>query len=256
MTSPQPTPTPSTQLLPPRTILRDDIAYILPMGIFLIFTQIGSTWSNLYTTSYIAKTLIVPVALALCWRYYTKIQWTHLGLGALVGIVGLVQWVGMDKLLVLFFHWAHAHGGGLLDWVPVYGKIGIEGVPTDSFNPFNDIANPAYRWTFITLRWACASLVVPVMEELFWRDFLWRSFIAPADFKLARIGERDRNAILFVALLFATVHIQWITAIGWGLLIAWLLIRTGSLGACIVAHAVTNFLLGLYVLVTHDWYFW
>jgi CAAX prenyl protease-like protein len=94
------------------------------------------------------------------------------------------------------------------------------------------------------------------MEELFWRDFLWRSFSAPNDFKLAQVGERDWRAAIFVSLLFATVHIQWLTAIGWGLMIAWLLIRTRSLGACIVAHAVTNFLLGAYVLYTHDWYFW
>ena len=29
-----------------------------------------------------------------------------------------------------------------------------------------------------------------------------------------------------------------------------------KLGACIIAHAVTNFLLGAYVLWTRDWYFW
>ncbi|HZZ44290.1 MAG TPA: CAAX prenyl protease-related protein [Tepidisphaeraceae bacterium] len=240
----------------PHKVIRDDIAYILPMGIFLVFTQVGVSWPAHYVFSYIAKTLIVPVALVMCWRYYTKIQWTHLGLGVVVGVVGLVQWVGMDKLLAIFFQWAHVHGGGWLDWVPVYGSIGVSGVPTDSFNPFKELPNPYYCWIFIVLRWGCASLVVPVMEELFWRDFLWRNIIAPADFKLAQIGERDRNAILFVALLFATVHIQWITAIGWGLLIAWLLIRTKSLGACIVAHGVTNFLLGAYVLYTHDWYFW
>lgn len=249
------TDAPVTTTDPRPSRLRDDVAYILPMGIFLVFTQVGASWPGLYTVSYLAKTFTVPVALYLCWRHYTKIQWTHLWLGALVGVVGLVQWVGMDKLLVLLFQWLHAHGG-LFDWVPVYGNIGASGVPTDSFNPFKDIASPAFRWTFIPLRWACAALVVPVMEELFWRDFLWRSFSAPADFKLADVGERDWRAAVFVSLLFATVHIQWITAIGWGLLVAWLLIRTRSLGACVVAHAVTNFLLGAYVLYTHDWYYW
>jgi CAAX prenyl protease-like protein len=115
---------------------------------------------------------------------------------------------------------------------------------------------PAVVWTFIAIRWGCASLVVPVMEELFWRDFLWRTIAAPADFKLAQVGERDTKAFWLVALAFSTVHIQWITAIIWGLLIGWLLIRTRSLGACIVAHGVTNFLLGIYVLYTKDWYYW
>ena len=35
-----------------------------------------------------------------------------------------------------------------------------------------------------------------------------------------------------------------------------LLVYTKSLGACIIAHAVTNLLLALYVLKTHDWAFW
>lgn len=237
-----------------RSAVRDDIAYIVPMAIFLLFTQVGVTWPDYFPHSYVAKTLIVPVALAVLWRYYTKIQWTHLGLGVIVGVVGLFQWVYFDKLVIMGFEWAHAHGG-FLDWVPVYGKIPISGVG-DVFNPFEKLGSPAMAWSFIALRWACAALVVPVMEELFWRDFLWRTMIAPADFKLAGIGERDTKAVWVVALIFATVHIQWITAIVWGLLIAWLLIRTRSLGACIVAHAVTNFLLGAYVLWSRDWYYW
>jgi membrane protease YdiL (CAAX protease family) len=59
-----------------------------------------------------------------------------------------------------------------------------------------------------------------------------------------------------VTLAFAAVHIQWMTAIVWGSMIALLLVRTRSLGACIIAHAVTNLLLGVYVLYTHDWAFW
>jgi hypothetical protein len=34
------------------------------------------------------------------------------------------------------------------------------------------------------------------------------------------------------------------------------LLKTRSLGPCIIAHGVTNFLLGAYVLWRHDWYFW
>jgi CAAX prenyl protease-like protein len=94
------------------------------------------------------------------------------------------------------------------------------------------------------------------MEELFWRDYLWRTVIAPADFRLARIGEFDPWALVVVSALFASVHVQWITALLWGLMIAALLLRTRSIGACIIAHATTNLLLAAYVLWTRDWYFW
>jgi CAAX prenyl protease-like protein len=94
------------------------------------------------------------------------------------------------------------------------------------------------------------------MEEYFWRDFLWRTIAAPNDFKMIRVGEWDLKAFIIVTLAFSSVHIQWITAIVWGTMIALLLVRTRSLGPCIIAHGVTNFLLGIYVLVWHDWQFW
>ena len=65
------------------------------------------------------------------------------------------------------------------------------------------------------------------------------------------------------------LHALVITSIVWALLIAWLLVRTKSLGACIVAHATTNLLLGLWILATWKlipldkvpfgtphWFFW
>jgi membrane protease YdiL (CAAX protease family) len=54
------------------------------------------------------------------------------------------------------------------------------------------------------------------------------------------------------------VHIQWITAVVWAVMIGLLLLKTRSIGSCIIAHGVTNFLLGAYVLfwTPHDWYFW
>ena len=66
----------------------------------------------------------------------------------------------------------------------------------------------------------------------------------------------DWRAFVIVTLAFSSVHIQWMTAIVWGAMIALLLVKTRSLGACIIAHGVTNLLLGIYVLCTHDWAFW
>jgi uncharacterized protein len=139
----------------------------------------------------------------------------------------------------------------ILHYWPNYLRPGVK-----IWNPYEHFASPAAMWAFIIIRWLGASLMVPFMEELFWRDYLWRTIAAPNDFKLASVGELDWRAIVFVSLLFATVHVQWMTAIVWGLLIAGLLIYTRSLGACIIAHGVTNLLLGGYVLWTKNWYFW
>jgi CAAX prenyl protease-like protein len=222
---------------------RDDLAYVAPMAVFLLLTQVGASWPKLFVASYVAKTLVVPFVLWFFWQHYTKIRWTHLGLGAVMGVLGLVQWVGMEKLLLHF--WPH------------YPRLSAE-----VFDPTKAFASPTVMWLFICVRWAGAFLLVPVMEELFWRDFGWRSLLAPNDFNLAEVGERDWKALLIISAVFSMVHIQWITAIGWGLMVGWLLTYTRSLGACIVMHAVTNFLLGGWVLWSHfvkgrnEWYFW
>jgi len=96
-----------------------------------------------------------------------------------------------------------------------------------------------------------------VMEELFWRDYGWRVVIAGGDFRKIEVGTWDWKAFVAIPLFFCLVHGNWwLTAIVWAFMIGGLLVYTRSLGACIVAHAVTNLLLGLYVLRTKQWAFW
>ena len=102
-----------------------------------------------------------------------------------------------------------------------------------------------------------SDTLCPLYLSLFWRDFAWRTIIAPNNFKLARIGELDWKAFFGVAIIFAVVHGNWwLTSIVWALMISGLLAYTRSIGACIIAHATTNFLLGAYVLYTRDWSYW
>jgi CAAX prenyl protease-like protein len=244
MTAPVRPPTndvPAQQLRPPR--VSDDVAYVLPMLAFLVLVWVGGTWKSLYAPAYVARALIVPVLLAVLWRQYTRIRWNGWWLGAIVGVVGVFQWVLMQR-------WIEAHLGHLPTLRPPAAE--------DVFNPFRDIhGSPAMVWTFIAIRVAGAALVVPVMEELFWRDYLWRQILAPNDFKLASVGEWAWAPFLGTSVFFCTVHGHWWpTAIVWALMVAGLLVYTKSLGACIVAHGVTNALLAVYVLKTHDWGFW
>jgi CAAX prenyl protease-like protein len=213
------------------------------MATFLAFIWIGTkgadtghgnTW---YPWTYIARTVVVGAMLIAFRHAYTKIRWDYWWLGLIVGVVGLFQWVGMQ--LFLQGHFEHFKPDA---------KV---------FNPDLFFADPATRWGFIAVRLIGAALVVPFMEELFWRDFCWRSIIAPNDFKLARVGEWDVKAFLIVAVIFTFVHGNWwLTAFVWAAMIGGLLVYTRSLGACIIAHGTTNLLLGLYVLYTKQWFFW
>ena len=228
-----------------RSDVRDDIAYVLPMLVFLAFTWLGANAAvkarvpHAYPVSYVAKTVVVAALLVLLRRHYTKVRWNHWWLGVVVGVVGIFQWVGMQL-------WLQQH-------VAFFAPPAAEQV----FDPLRDLASPELRWSFIAVRVLGAVLLVPVMEELFWRDFLWRQILAPNDFKLAGVGEWGWTPFVCVSLAFALVHGNWwLTSVVWAMMVGGLLAWTKSLGACIVAHAVTNALLAAYVLRTHDWAFW
>jgi len=219
--------------------MRDDVAYVLPMLVFLAFTSAGASWKSLYPLTYVSKTVLTALLLALCWRYYTKISWRYWWLGVIVGVIGIFQWIGMQS-------WLESN-------VPFFKP------PEDVFNPSAEgtFASASSAWAFIAVRVIGAVLVVPVMEELFWRDFLWRQIIAPNDFKLAHVGEFEWAPFLIVPAAFAFVHGNWwLTSIVWALMIGGLLVYTKSLGACIIAHAVTNLLLAAYVLKYQAWTYW
>lgn len=263
--APSPDAQPATSPRDDRSLLgfdRDEIAYILPMALFMAFLFVGSQWPQLYPWAYAGRTFCVAALLFMFRKRYTSIRWNFWWLGILMGIVGIVQWIGMDTLLqqshrifgldlsqpsdnsrfrIFVEHWRHFFA---LD------------PDNNAFNPAAYFPNPIARWSWISIRIIGASVVVPFMEELFWRDYLWRRLIAPADFKLASVGEWNPTAFFLVAFAFCVVHPQWLTAIVWGLLVGGLLLYTRSLGACIIMHAVTNFLLGLYVLKTAQWQWW
>lgn len=217
----------------------DDLAYLAPMGVFMLFTLAGTRLPALYPALYAAKTVVVAGLLVYFWRQYTPIRWNYWWLGVILGVVGIFQWVPMQLFLQQNF------------------KLFKPPAADELFDPTAKFASPALMWAFIGVRLVGATLVVPVMEELFWRDYLWRRIIAPNDFKLAGVGEWDWKAFVATSLLFAIVHGNWwLTSIVWGFMVAGLLAFTRSLGACIIMHGVTNLLLGLYVLKYRDWAFW
>ena len=97
-------------------------------------------------------------------------------------------------------------------------------------------------------------VLVPLIEELFWRSFLMRWLIDP-DFRKVAIGRVTPLAGIATSVMFALVHPEWLPALITGLLWAWLLWWTRSLTACVVSHAVANFA-GVYVIVSGEWKYW
>jgi len=108
----------------------------------------------------------------------------------------------------------------------------------------------------LALRAARAVVLVPIVEELFWRAWLPRWLIRH-DFHAVPLGTYTPFAFAVTALLFAVEHGQyWDVGLLAGIAYnAWMW-RTRRLGDCILAHAVTNACLAGYVVIAGQWQYW
>ncbi len=155
--------------------------------------------------------------------------------------------------------WAHglmaAALGALMfeAWVRLTQPWMMLGAPTATFRPVD--AQGDLIWPLVVVRWVGASLMVPVMEELFWRSFLMR-WIDNPDFERVQPENVSPKAMVLSSLVFMLAHTQWLGALLAGLLYAWLYRQTRSLWAAVLAHAVTNGVLGAWVVFSAQWQFW
>ena len=135
-----------------------------------------------------------------------------------------------------------------MDWgFATFGEI-------PGFNP-GVYEDSAVRSMMILARLGGAVLVVPLMEEIFWRSFLIR-YAIDSDFTRVALGRFTWFSFIVITILFGLEHHLFLAGMLAGALFNLVLYMTRSIMQCIVSHAVTNLALGIYVLQTGQWHFW
>ena len=110
---------------------------------------------------------------------------------------------------------------------------------------------------FLVFRIAVSVAAVPVIEELFWRGWLMRWLIEPNHFERVPLGAYSPAAFWLVAALFASEHGSfWDVGLVAGIVYNLWIIRTRNLWDCIIAHAVTNGALAVWVVAGGHWQYW
>jgi hypothetical protein len=183
---------------------------------------------------YAVRVALATAVMAGFWRHYVElasiqaVQMHHWLLTAAVGVAVFALWVNLD-----FFPLAFPVATG---YAPLSAQGGID-------------------WGLAATRLLGSALVVPVMEELFWRSLVLRWIEHPRflDVAPAQAGTR---ALLISALLFGLEHHLWFAGLLAGIAYGWLYMHTGNLWTAIAAHAITNTVLGAWVLLTGSWRFW
>jgi len=218
-----------------RLLRHPSLFYILPFVLFLLLTEPARFFPGLTPFLYTAKTILVGLLLWLWRRKYGA----DISPGLTPGDWVAAMFCGALVLAI----WISADG-----YLPQFGK-------DSGFDPYMLAGTRTGAWGLIAVRLAGAAVVVPVMEELFWRSFLMRYLINP-DFRSVPMGAFSWFSFLSTAVLFGLEHHRVLEGILAGVLYNLLLVRSKKLKAAIVAHGVTNFGLGIYVLATRSWRFW
>ena len=211
------------------------LPYVLPFIVFLLLTEPARFFPSLTPFLYIAKTCIVG-SLLWFWRheyaadFSPGLSFTEVLTAVFCGLLVLVIWILPEGYLFQ------------LEQKSVFDPYGLG----QSQGAFIGL---------IAMRLIGATLVVPVMEELFWRSFVMRYLIEP-NFRSVPMGAFTWFSFLGVAILFGLEHNRMVVGIVAGLLYGLLLIRQKKLKGVILAHGVTNLGLGIYVVLTGNWMFW
>lgn len=222
-------------------------AYIAPFGLFLISLLVSELISKTgvgYSNWALAKPLywIYPLQTLLCgglviyyWKHYEwnplKGFWVALGIGVLVFVIWIApqQWLGFEA----------RKDGFKPDFFTTIG-----------FPPLADQLS-------IIMRFIRLVIVVPLVEEIFWRGFLLR-FLINESFHKVPFGTFQWRAFLITSAAFCLEHQikDWPAALLAGVLFNLVAVKTKSLGACVIAHAITNLVLGIWILQSKQWGFW
>jgi CAAX prenyl protease-like protein len=210
------------------------IDYWLPMVLFgaltLAESYLDPAW---FPIAYIVKAVLVTAALVRLRRPYADLKYDRRVIlpSVAIGLLVFALWVWIDKVVP----YPHFGSRSAFDPTPLQGS--------------------AWWPAFLAVRLYGLALMVPVMEEIFWRSFLLR-YLTRTDFESLPVGTFSAFALLVMLAASAVAHPEWLVAVLASLAYAVWLRRSRSLFGAILAHSTTNAALGAYVLRTGEWQYW
>jgi len=210
-------------------------ARILPFLVYLLFIVLADLLSQAGVG-----------AAALRWLYPVKIA---LVLGLLVVFLPQYEELRTRRPVPLL-----ALAAGVLVFV-LWISLNARWMQVGSSAGYDPHVDGALYWPLIAIRLAGAALVVPVMEELFWRSFLLRWIAAPA-FQAVAPRTVGLKSFVLTMVLFGVEHNLWLAGMVAGAVYSLLYMRTGNLWNAILAHGVTNGVLGIWIIYTGNWTYW
>jgi CAAX prenyl protease-like protein len=207
------------------------------MAAFMVFLAIGPHL-GLGAWEYPFRVVVLSAVLIVCSRHVIDLRVRRWGGSLAIGAAVFAMWIAPDVL------WPSYRNSWLLQ--NALTSTVESSVPMEYRHIPMVLVSRALR----------AVVLVPIIEELFWRSWLMR-WLIDADVTRVPLGTFTRFSFGVTAVLFALEHgAFWDVGLAAGVVYGWWMTKTRSLGDCIVAHAVTNALLSGYVVLGQHWQYW
>jgi CAAX prenyl protease-like protein len=233
------------------------VTFVLPLAVFMLVGCLepkpaapgeAAGWLAIpygyYPAAYALKIALTVAAVLFVLPGYRQFPLRVSPLAVLVGLAGIVVWVGICSLEL----------EQRLAGVPGFGWLVGQGARS-AFNPFEELREypAAWAWGFLAIRFFGLVAVIAVVEEFFLRGFLMR-FVMQAKWWEVPFGKVNAAAVVVGTLVPVLMHPgELFAAAAWFSLVTWLMVRTKNIWDCVAAHAITNLLLGLYVVLSGEW---
>ncbi len=213
------------------------VAYTAPFLVYIGLLAVQQAAGLPLRIFYPLHTLISAASIWLVSRRALSLRASRLWASVALGAAVLLIWIGPDALPGYRHHWLFENR---------LTGLAVSAIPPDLRS---DRA-------FLAVCFVRSALVVPILEELFWRGWLMR-WLIDMDFTAVKIGTYDGLAFWATALLFASEHgPYWEVGLIAGVIYNWWAVRTKNLADCMIAHTATNALLAAYVVAAGQWQFW
>ena len=235
------------------------LTFLLPLAVFAVVgafeptpaSETGETegWFAIdyryYPVVYTVKIVLTAAAMALVLPGYRTFRFRVRPLPIALGVVGAAVWIGLCELQLE----SRLLGALGLDRFLELGE-------RSAYNPLAEIDSPLAAYAFLAVRFFGLAIVIAVVEEFFLRGFLMRFLTTERWWELP-LPQVNRLAIVAGTVVPMLMHPgELLAALVWFSAVTWLMLRTGNLWDCVTTHAVTNLLLGLYVVSTGAWRLW
>lgn len=257
------------------------IAHVLPFAIWLTMM----VWFDDYNARTIGGLILLGIFRP--WRWYPKLNWKNIPASIGVGLLIFVVWVGLET------PWFQQKAPAVTEWydrlmvdpfmkpfktrelfeIPLIAeseqvqeavmmgeavertKLPYEVIQEGEHAGLHEYDPRVSGWFAFWIHMFGTTVIIAIIEEYFYRGFLYRWMQGSPFFKLDA-GKMNWPMLLLISVFFSVSHFEVGAAVVCGLCYGLLYIKTRDIWAPIIAHGTTNFVLGWYVVQFGQYQFW